>query len=47
MSRLLSRDHSGLSRRLEIEYCGEWLAGGVAEEPLYDPRMKRVRVSAG
>ncbi|MER5624450.1 glycine cleavage T C-terminal barrel domain-containing protein [Streptosporangium sp. NPDC002544] len=35
------------SQRLEIEYFGERLAAVVAEEPLYDPRLKRLRVRAG
>jgi glycine cleavage system aminomethyltransferase T len=34
-------------QRLELEYFGERLAAAVTEEPLYDPRMKRLRVSAG
>jgi hypothetical protein len=41
----LSRNYSRLSQTqcLGIEYFGERLA----EEPLYDPMMKRLHVSAG
>jgi len=28
---------------VEVEIFGEWIAGAVAEEPLYDPRGERVR----
>jgi len=28
---------------LEIEIFGEWVAGQVAQEPLYDPESARVR----
>jgi hypothetical protein len=43
----LSSNCSRLSQCLGIEYFGERLAGVVAEEPLYDPMMKRLNVSAG
>jgi 4-methylaminobutanoate oxidase (formaldehyde-forming) len=28
---------------VEVEFFGEWVAGGVAAEPLWDPRGERVR----
>jgi len=29
--------------RVEVEIFGEWIAGDVAQEPLYDPKSERVR----
>ena len=31
-------------RAVEIEIFGEWIAGEVAEEPLFDPSGERIRV---
>jgi glycine cleavage system aminomethyltransferase T len=31
------------ARPVEVEIFGEWVAGEVAEEPLYDPRGERIR----
>lgn len=31
-------------RPVEVEIFGEWIAGEVAEEPLWDPSGERVRV---
>jgi glycine cleavage system aminomethyltransferase T len=28
---------------VEVEIFGEWIAGEVAEDPLFDPRGERVR----
>jgi 4-methylaminobutanoate oxidase (formaldehyde-forming) len=28
---------------VEVEIFGEWIAGGVAEEPLFDPKGERIR----
>ena len=36
-------EHAGVGTRLEIEYFGERHAATVAEEPLFDPAMKRMR----
>ena len=30
-------------RPLEVEIFGEWVAGEVAEEPLWDPSGERIR----
>ena len=32
-----------VGRAVEIDIFGEWIAGVVAEEPLYDPRGERIR----
>jgi glycine cleavage system aminomethyltransferase T len=30
-------------RPVDVEIYGEWVAGEVAEEPLYDPSGERIR----
>jgi 4-methylaminobutanoate oxidase (formaldehyde-forming) len=30
-------------REVEVEIFGEWVAGEVAAEPLYDPKGERIR----
>jgi 4-methylaminobutanoate oxidase (formaldehyde-forming) len=32
-----------VGRPVEVEIFGEWIAGEVAAEPLYDPQGERVR----
>jgi glycine cleavage system aminomethyltransferase T len=32
-----------LGARVEVDIFGEWVAGEVAREPLYDPEGERVR----
>ena len=29
--------------RVEVEIFGEWVAGSVVEEPLFDPKGERIR----
>jgi 4-methylaminobutanoate oxidase (formaldehyde-forming) len=36
-------EHARPGRDLEVEIFGEWIAGEVAEEPLYDPKGERLR----
>jgi glycine cleavage system aminomethyltransferase T len=36
-------EHAGVGYRLEIGYFGERHPATVAEEPLFDPAMKRMR----
>ncbi|HEX5699307.1 MAG TPA: glycine cleavage T C-terminal barrel domain-containing protein, partial [Rubrobacter sp.] len=36
-------EHAGVGTRLEIEYFGGRHRATVAEEPLFDPAMKRMR----
>ncbi len=38
----LPADH-GVGTEVAVEIFGEWVAGEVAEEPLYDPRGERIR----
>jgi 4-methylaminobutanoate oxidase (formaldehyde-forming) len=32
-----------LGARIEVDIFGEWIAGEVAKEPLFDPKGERVR----
>jgi glycine cleavage system aminomethyltransferase T len=41
----LPPDHAEPGMPVEIDIFGEWIAGQVAEEPLFDPGGKRVRGS--
>jgi 4-methylaminobutanoate oxidase (formaldehyde-forming) len=34
---------SEVEHRVEVEIAGEWVAGAIAAEPLYDPAGERVR----
>jgi 4-methylaminobutanoate oxidase (formaldehyde-forming) len=39
----LPAEHADPGRPVKVEIFGEWIAGQVAEEPLYDPAGERVR----
>jgi len=36
-------DDAVAGRPVDVEIFGEWVAGEVAEEPLYDPSGERIR----
>ncbi len=36
-------EQAGVGQRVEVEIFGEWIAGVVAEEPLWDPSGERIR----
>jgi 4-methylaminobutanoate oxidase (formaldehyde-forming) len=39
----LPADRAALGQTVEVEIFGEWVAGEVAAEPLFDPRGERIR----
>jgi 4-methylaminobutanoate oxidase (formaldehyde-forming) len=39
----LPRDRADVGQPVEVEIFGEWIAGEVAAEPLFDPAGERIR----
>ena len=39
----LPPEHAEVGTAVEVEIFGEWVAGEVAAEPLFDPKGERIR----
>lgn len=40
----LPAERAAVGQPVEVEIFGDWIAGAVAEEPLWDPAGERIRL---